>query len=694
MKTPNFLPPLLIALFFTLFPSSFPTSASAATPPALDITGQARAGGALQFDVTLSSPGPARLIVDLLPGPTAAIGKTFGVGLSSTTLIIPVATELTGHANFLVPLPVDPVLDDLTVYCEVIDLTSFALSGAKAVVFSGLLPGVPGSDLYFVDGAFGNDGGSGRADAPWKTIQKAADSLPAGSTAVILSGVYPERVVVRVSGDVTAGPVIFRGHPSGRTIIDGGHFGDGDFAGWSGAFGLGLVDITDRTHVRLQDLEIRGLSTASKNHFIMGVQVGKTAANPSPMDLIELVGLDVHDITYTGGSDEGGAQGIAFYGGHTDIAITGVKIVDCEVHDLRLGQSEAMTLNGNIDGFSIIDNEVHDNDNIGIDCIGWEGTAGGSQGDDDSNGNAAVYGGHHPNDRARNGTISGNHVYRCSTEAPVKNPTYPQNDFSAGGIYVDGGRDITIERNVVYECDIGIDIGCEHAGVDDGGQLRDTRDVLCRDNVVYYCGQAGVSIGGYNKFRGPAVDCEVINNTVYKCSSLSWGGGQITFAKCNDNLVSNNVLVARGLADTTDYDGYHNTGSDWTYDHGVMIGSTVNAVHNFQNVLDHNLYYTADGLANVFWKWQMGPDKDPIQGFSGLAAIDANAIFGDPAFIHGTLGQSDGQEDFRLSTASSPAVDSGDTSLSDLGSLDAAGLLRVAGPDVDRGAYEWNSIAP
>ena len=35
----------------------------------------------------------------------------------------------------------------------------------------------------------------------------------------------------------------------------------------------------------------------------------------------------------------------------------------------------------------------------------------------------------------------------------------------AGGIYVDGGRDIVIENNVVTECDLGIEIGAENAGI-------------------------------------------------------------------------------------------------------------------------------------------------------------------------------------------------------------------------------------
>ena len=56
-------------------------------------------------------------------------------------------------------------------------------------------------------------------------------------------------------------------------------------------------------------------------------------------------------------------------------------------------------LNGNVDGFTVSHNLVHDNDNIGIDFIGFEG-----------NGPATL-------DQARNGRCFGNRVYNISSAA-------------------------------------------------------------------------------------------------------------------------------------------------------------------------------------------------------------------------------------------------------------------------------------
>ncbi len=75
---------------------------------------------------------------------------------------------------------------------------------------------------------------------------------------------------------------------------------------------------------------------------------------------------------------------------------------------------EALSLNGNIDGFEINGNEIYNNTNIGIVAIGYEGEC------------------PDPNlDQARNGVIINNLVYQ--------NPSAYD---AAAGIYIDGGKNI------------------------------------------------------------------------------------------------------------------------------------------------------------------------------------------------------------------------------------------------------------
>lgn len=65
-------------------------------------------------------------------------------------------------------------------------------------------------------------------------------------------------------------------------------------------------------------------------------------------------------------ADDGNGHGIAIYG-------TGpmkeINIFNNIVEDLKLGSSESLVLNGNIDGFKVENNLVRRSDNIGIDRL-------------------------------------------------------------------------------------------------------------------------------------------------------------------------------------------------------------------------------------------------------------------------------------------------------------------------------------
>jgi len=58
----------------------------------------------------------------------------------------------------------------------------------------------PGSDTTYYVSPSGSDSASGSYSAPWRTIQKAADTLQAGQIAVVAAGNYGERVSISRSG--------------------------------------------------------------------------------------------------------------------------------------------------------------------------------------------------------------------------------------------------------------------------------------------------------------------------------------------------------------------------------------------------------------------------------------------------------------------------------------------------------------
>jgi hypothetical protein len=214
--------------------------------------------------------------------------------------------------------------------------------------------GADSARTYFV-ATNGSDANPGTQARPWRTIQKAANTVPPGSTVEIRGGTYHERVVVRVSGAPGAW-ITFRNHDGEHVRIDGG--GLGPFDGIAG-----LSRSTRAATSRCAASSSRTSTTFADSFVPAGVFVTGTAHH------IDLRDLDVHDIQ-TKSAD---AHGIAVYGTSGDRPIHDVVIDGNTVHDNRLGSSESVVVNGNVRGWAITHNHVYRNDNIGIDAIGFEG---------------------------------------------------------------------------------------------------------------------------------------------------------------------------------------------------------------------------------------------------------------------------------------------------------------------------------
>lgn len=83
---------------------------------------------------------------------------------------------------------------------------------AIAVVFglNAALPTVKAAsgNVYYV-ATNGDDSNAGTIDRPWRTIQKAGDTMTAGDTCIVLAGNYDERVQVTISG-TSAAPITYQ----------------------------------------------------------------------------------------------------------------------------------------------------------------------------------------------------------------------------------------------------------------------------------------------------------------------------------------------------------------------------------------------------------------------------------------------------------------------------------------------------
>jgi hypothetical protein len=460
----------------------------------------------------------------------------------------------------------------------------------------------------------GNDANPGTATAPWRTIQKAANSATPGSTVYVRGGIYRERVIVQVSGTAALGPIVFRNVPGQIPILDGTGLTINDDRG-----GFYLAN---RSFVRIQGFEIRNYRTANPNHTPAGIWVIGAGQG------IQLRNNRIHRIVNTG--RDGNAHGIAVYGTRAPAALRDLVIDGNELFDLVLGSSESLVVNGNVDGFRITNNHVHDNDNIGIDAIGHEGVA--------------------PDpafDQARNGVIRGNHIHHIDAST---NPAYE--DFAgANGIYVDGGRNIVIEQNLVHHNNIGIEVASEHAG-------KSSSSVTVRNNFVYRNDFFGITLGGYDEERGFIDDVQIVNNTLLENDQRRFGNGEIALQfDVRHTTIKNNIVRANRQ--------------------GLLISNPFTA--NTGNTVDANLFFVPPGTVPR-WQWRRVEHRS-FAAWRRATGNDGHSLYADPQLV------STAPANLHL-RATSPAIDRGQR-LAAAGSRDIDGEPRWRGLRIDIGADEY-----
>ena len=237
----------------------------------------------------------------------------------------------------------------------------------------------------------GDDAGTGTRDDPWATLQHAADAARPGATVYVRAGVYAQRVELRASG-APGRPITFAAAPDERVVLDGSSL---EVPAGQNA----MIAIDSQRYLTIRGFEITGYRSDVSGHVPIGILVTGAA------DHIRLAGNVVRDMGTTfEGRNGGDAHGIAVFGTAGDHPIEEVEIVDNELANLTLGSSEALVVNGNVKDFRIEGNRMHDTNNIGIDVIGFEGTA--------------------PDptvDQARDGIVRGNEVWNVDSYG---NPAY------------------------------------------------------------------------------------------------------------------------------------------------------------------------------------------------------------------------------------------------------------------------------
>jgi hypothetical protein len=315
-----------------------------------------------------------------------------------------------------------------------------------------------------VVGPHGSDNAAGTARHPLRTVRAAVQRLGAAGGVVLLrGGVYHQRVRLLDKRHLTVRP-----YRHEHAVLSG--------AGLTPPRRklTGMVQIANSRDITVRGLEITGYRTSRLGTVPAGVYVHGHDRH------VRIVGNHVHDLgndNNTLGSFDINAHGIAAYGDNPRRSIRTLVIARNTVDNLHLGASESVVVNGNVRDWSIVGNRIHDNDNIGIDAIGFESTLTGDNRYTNRN-------------RARSGVIARNVVKRIRSRG---NPAYWEGGSwcnCADGIYIDGGSHIRVARNRVADSDIGVEVAAENP--------RGTADhVTVIRNRVTGSLFTGITTGGY-----------------------------------------------------------------------------------------------------------------------------------------------------------------------------------------------------
>jgi len=205
-----------------------------------------------------------------------------------------------------------------------------------------------------VAGAFyvstsGNDLNAGTSASPWRTIQKAANTLTAGDTVIITAGTYNERVKITRSGSSgkvitfqAQGPVVTQGFSiqASYVKVDGFEMvstgsGWSDRSNGSGVYLSGTNNTISNN--RIHNTTAAGIyltssasnSTVSANSIAYAVECGIFIQGTNNL----IVSNDISHSRDIGGSD---ADGIRFFG-------SGNTVRQNSVHDIKLSDSPGQT---------------------------------------------------------------------------------------------------------------------------------------------------------------------------------------------------------------------------------------------------------------------------------------------------------------------------------------------------------------
>lgn len=470
----------------------------------------------------------------------------------------------------------------------------------------------------------GSDAAAGTLKAPFRGINTALGKAMPGDTVMVRKGTYQEKVVFPRSGRLDK-YITLKAYTGERPVIDGT---DMAITGKEG-----LVMIKNASYIILEGFEICNFKSS-----VPRVDVNGILANTGSGNLI-IRKNKIHHIEHNVAPEAGRSGHAIEILGSTDVPMKDILIEENEIHDCNTGYSENLTINGYVDGFIIRKNKIYNAENIAIDAAGGY----------EANAVPA-------NNYARNGVISENEIFNIDM---TTGPIGAIHGHGAIGIYIDGARNIIVERNKIYDSDRGIGIVSEN-------DAYPTSNCIVRNNLVYNNWRTGIYLGGYLGYTsGGTRNCYVVNNTLYFNNKTTGAYGEIEgelrmTEQCFDNVIRNNIVYGRP-ADIFMHK-YTNSGSG--------------------NVIDDNLYFTT-GTPQWIWNSTNGTPVTDLAVWRTTSGNDTRSANGtDPLFT------APGTFNFRLQAASPAKHTGGVISAAINGEVDIAGNPRIVNNKISKGAYQ------
>jgi hypothetical protein len=619
--------------------------------------------------ITTTSPLPNGTVDTFYSTSFAASGGTAPYAWTITSGSVPgLAISSTGVLN-----GVPNAASAYTITVQVTDASTPTPQVATASF--NLTTAVSTNTNYYVSATSGSNSNSGSQSSPWATISYAISKVAGpGITINVEPGTYSERVAISTGGSASGGYFILRSTGgASSTIIDGTNVTVG-----TGGYAYGLVQLgstSNVSYVTVDGFTIQnfktGTTTKTNTLTPAGIAVQGSGTN------IQLVNNTITNIwnegkatNHTGNCPSGSPEafGLVVAGTSGTTALTNISVMGNTLSNMMTGCSETMELDGNINGFIIANNLVHNNSNIGIAALGGECVASGVTCTNGYDGAA--------NDQSRNGEIYGNTVYENPSNGTGTTPNVPSASnpygakcYCADGIYIDGSAEIIVERNTVYNVDLGIEVTGE-------GAAQNTTNNVVRDNLFFYNNAVGISIGGQGT-PGGSSNSTIINNTTWSngVNSNSAMGEFATGTKLTGtNVVENNIFYA-----------------------STVSGTLVQAQTTSTVTLNYNLYYAPSSSENWCWNYNAnkgtcGTTYTTFSSYQSGTHQDANSQFANPNFVNINATPPTSLPSLDVQ-AGSPALGNG-TILSPaslMGPFDVTGVtprILTTNSTIDVGAYE------